>query len=129
MKFCSHSKLRLWRTGMLLLTKSKGLRSNSCSCNLIPSIFYKLNGVTMYHEIRVLKVHLSVKMIETNPHFTFRLVWTESIIKECRIVYKEQVQGENNYLISMNSFRGNYSFLNMEIAENSNSCHKFPFFT
>ena len=28
-KFCHHSELRLWRTRMLLLTKSKGHRSNS----------------------------------------------------------------------------------------------------
>ena len=28
-KFCTPSELRLWRTGMLLLTKSKGHKSNS----------------------------------------------------------------------------------------------------
>ena len=29
----------------------------------------------------------------------------------------------NTYHISSNCFRGNYSFLNLEIAENSNGCH------
>ena len=33
------------------------------------------------------------------------------------------------YRISMNSFCGNYSFLNLEIVENSNSCGKFQFFS
>ena len=32
------------------------------------------------------------------------------------------------YHISANSFYGNYSFLNLEIVENSNSCRKFQFF-
>ena len=31
------------------------------------------------------------------------------------------------YRISANSFRGNYSFVNLEIVENSSSCHKFKF--
>ena len=33
------------------------------------------------------------------------------------------------YQISTHSFRGNYSFLSLEIVENSNSCYKFQFFT
>ena len=33
------------------------------------------------------------------------------------------------YHISSYSFHGNYSFLNLEIVENSNSCRKFQFFT
>ena len=33
------------------------------------------------------------------------------------------------YSISANTFRGNYSFLNLEIAENLNSCRKFQFST
>ena len=32
------------------------------------------------------------------------------------------------YLISSSSFRGKYSFLNLEIVENLNSCRKFQFF-
>ena len=32
------------------------------------------------------------------------------------------------YRISMNSFHGIYSFLNLEIVENSNSCRKLQFF-
>ena len=36
---------------------------------------------------------------------------------------------KSNYHISENSFRRNYSFLNLEIVENSKSCRKFQFFT
>ena len=32
---------------------------------------------------------------------------------------------KTEYRISSYSFRGNYSFLNLEILENSNSCRKF----
>ena len=34
---------------------------------------------------------------------------------------------KTEYRISSYSFRGNYSFLNLEILENSNSCRKFNF--
>ena len=36
---------------------------------------------------------------------------------------------KSTYRISGNSFRGNYSFLNLEILENSNSYRKFQFLT
>ena len=40
----------------------------------------------------------------------------------------KQVTEFYNYRIPANSFRGNYSFLNLEIVENSNSCRKFQIF-
>ena len=36
---------------------------------------------------------------------------------------------KNNYRISFYSLGGNFSFLNLEISENSNSCRKFQLFT
>ena len=32
------------------------------------------------------------------------------------------------YIVAVYSFRGNYSFLDLEIVKNSNSCRKFQFF-
>ena len=37
--------------------------------------------------------------------------------------------GTHHYRISLYSFRGNYSFLNLKIVENLSSCHLFQFFT
>ena len=37
--------------------------------------------------------------------------------------------GKSAYCTSMNSFCGKYSFLNLQIVENSNSCRKFTYIT
>jgi hypothetical protein len=42
MKFCHHSELRLWRTEMLLLTKSKGHNSNGHCQWTYRYLFYSL---------------------------------------------------------------------------------------
>ena len=55
----------------------------------------------------------------------FLLLWQKSKWQKISICKWEHFF---TYRISANSFRGNYSFLNMEIVENSNSCRKFQFF-
>ena len=55
----------------------------------------------------------------------FLLLWQKSKWQKISICKWEKFF---TYRISANSFRGNYSFLNLEIVENSNSCRKFQFF-
>ena len=53
-KFCTPSELRLWRTGMLLLTKSKGHKSNSPYSGLPNHLQTKSN---LHISIRQSQIH------------------------------------------------------------------------
>ena len=60
-------------------------------------------------------------LLKTKHQFTFVFYFEISLQLNVSQILSEK----NRYYISMNSFRGNYSFLNLEIVENSNSCRKF----
>ena len=71
----------------------------------------------------------------------FELLWLDFFLVEQTVVeFFKNFSGNSTHSssrlgllakhhISENSFPENYSFLNLEIVENSNSCRKFKFFT
>ena len=65
----------------------------------------------------------------SKPTVHFSLTLLKLISNNCGLPENINVKNLEGYRTSVNSFHGNYSFLNLEIVENSNSCHKYQFLT